>query len=73
MIPLATGAWNVRTLMDSAWSDRPHRRTALVGKERNRYGIQMAALNVTRFKEVGEIKAVGAGYTFFWRKGVKQE
>ena len=48
--------------MDSAGSDRPQRRTALVG----RYGIEIAALSETRLAEIGEIKEVGAGYTFFW-------
>ena len=68
MIPLKIGAWNVRTLMDSAGSDRPRRRTALVGIELGRYGMEIAALSDTRF---AEIKEVGAGYTFFWsgRKG----
>ena len=33
VIPLKIGAWNVRTFMDSAGSDRPQRRTALVGRE----------------------------------------
>ena len=60
------GAWNVRTLMDNAGSDRPQRRTALVGRELGRYDIQIAALSETRFADVGEIKEVGAGYTFFW-------
>ena len=71
MIPLKIGAWNVRTLMDSAGSDRPQRRTALVGREFVRYGIEIAALSETRFAEIGEIKEVGTGYTFFWsgRKG----
>ena len=50
--------------MDSAWSDRPQRRTALVRRELGRYWIEIAALSETRFAEVGEIK-VGAGYTFF--------
>ena len=50
--------------MDSAGSDRPQRRTALVGRELGRYGIQIAALSETRFADVGEIKEVGAGYTF---------
>ena len=36
------------------------------------YGIQIAALSETRFSEVGEIKEVGAGYTFFW-SGRKSE
>ena len=52
--------------MDSAGSDRPPRRTALVGRELGRCGIEIAALSETRFAEIGEIKEVGAGYTFFW-------
>ena len=60
------GAWNVHTLMDSAGSERPQRRTALVGRKLGRYGIEIAALSETRFAEKGEIKEVGAGYTFFW-------
>ena len=66
MIPLKIGAWNVRTLMHSAGSDRPQRRTALVGRELGRYGTEIAALGETRFEEIGEIKEVGDGYTFFW-------
>ena len=66
------GAWNVRTMMDSAGSDRPQRRTALVGRELGRYGIKIAVLSATRFSDVGEIKEVGAGYTFFW-SGRKSE
>ena len=48
--------------MDSAGSDRPQRRTALVGRGLGRYGIEKAALSETRFAEIGEIKEVGAGY-----------
>ena len=66
MIPLKIGAWNVSTLMDSAGSDRPQLRMALVGRELSRYGIEKAALSETRFAEIGEIKEVGAGYTIFW-------
>ena len=60
--------------MDSAGPDRPQRRTALVGRELGRYGIEIrvAALSETRFAEIGEIKEVGAGYTFFW-SGRKSE
>ena len=72
MIPLNIGAWNVRTLMDSAGSDRPQRRTTLVGRELGRYGIEIAALSEIRFAEIGEIKEVGAGYTLFW-SGRKSE
>ena len=39
-----------------------------MGRELGMYGIQIAALNETRFADVGEIKEVGAGYTFFWRR-----
>ena len=46
-------------------SGRPHCRTALVGEELGRYGIQMA-LTETRFAEVRAIQKVGARYTFFW-------
>ena len=59
--------------MDSAGSDRPQRRTALVGRELGRYGIEIAALSETRFAEIGEIKEVGAGYTFFWSGRKTQE
>ena len=52
--------------MDSAGSDRPQRRTAIVGRELGRYGIQIAVLSETRLEDVREIKEVGAGYTFFW-------
>ena len=46
--------------MDSTGSDRPQRRTALVGRELGMYGIQIAALSETRFADVTEIKEVGA-------------
>ena len=72
IIPLRIGTWNVRTLVDSAGSDRPQRRTALVGRELWRYGNQIAALSETWFADVGEIKEVGAGYTLFW-SGRKSE
>ena len=65
MIPLTTGAWNVRTLMDSAGSDKSQRRTALVGREVDRYNVEIAALSETRLAEEGLLKEVGAGYTFF--------
>ena len=48
--------------MDSAGSDKSPRRTALVGREFGRYGIQTAAPSKTRFADIGEIKEV-AMYT----------
>ena len=77
MIPLKIGTWNVRTLMDNSGSDRPQRRTALVGRELGRYGIEIASLSETRFAEIGEIKLTLAIHSFGVdvkvRRGVKQE
>ena len=44
-----------------------------MGRELGRYGIQIAALSETRFADVGEIKEVGAGYTFFWSRRKSKE
>ena len=49
--------------MDSACSDRPQQRTALVGRELDRYKVEIAALSDTRLAEEGLLKKVGAGYT----------
>ena len=72
-ITLTIGAWNVRTIMDSSGSDRPQRRTALVGRELDRYKVKIAALNETLLAEEGLLKEVGAGYTFFWSGRKKEE
>ena len=73
VIPLAIGAWNVRTLIDSAGSDRPQRRAAPVGRELDWYKVEIAALSETRLAEEGLLKEVGAGYTFFWSGRKKNE
>ena len=62
--------------MDSDRSDRPQRRTALVGKKLGRYKMEIAALSETRLTVIGEIKEIGAVYTFLdrrVRRGVKQQ
>ena len=46
----------MRTLIDSAESDRSERRTALVDRELGRYDIQIAALSETRLADVGRSK-----------------
>ena len=43
-----------------------------MGRELGRYGIQIALLSETWFADVGEIKQVGAGYTF-WSGGKSEE
>ena len=63
----------MRTLTDSAGSDRPQRRTALVGRELDRYKVEIAALSETRLAEEGLLKEVGAGYTFIWSGRKKEE
>ena len=70
---LTIGAWNVLTLMDSSNSDRPERRTALVGRGLDRYKVKIAALSETRFPEEGLLNEVGAGYTFFLSGRKKEE
>ena len=72
-ILLTIDAWNVRTLMDSSGSDRPQRRIALVGRELDRYKVEIAAQSETRLPEEGLLKEVGAGYTFFWSGRKKEE
>ena len=73
VIPFTIGAWNVRTLIDSSGSDRPQRKTALVGREHERYKVEITALSETRLAEEGFLKEVGAGYTFFWSGRKKEE
>ena len=60
------GAWNVRTLLDRASTNRPERRTALIASELDRYNVQIAALSETRLAEQGNLTEQSAGYTFFW-------
>ena len=73
VIPLTIGAWNVRTLVDSSGSDRPERRTALAGRELDRYKVEIAALGESRLAEEGLLKEVGAGYAFFCCGRKKEE
>ena len=59
--------------MDSSGSGRPERRTALVGRELDRYKVEIAAVSENRLAEEGLLKEVGAGYTFFWSGRKKDE
>ena len=63
--------WNVRTLLPDTRPSpsRPERRTALIASELGRLGIDIAALQETRFADEGRIDEVG--YSFFW-KGVNE-
>ena len=59
--------------MDSAGSDSPQWRTALIGRELDINKVEIAALNETRLAEEGLLKEVGNGYTFFWSGRKKEE
>ena len=63
----------MRTLMDSAGSNRPQRKTTLVGGKLDRYKVEIAALSETRLAEEGLFKEVCAGYTIFWSGRNKEE
>ena len=63
---LTVGALNIRTLMDTANSDRPERRSALVCRELARFNIDVAALSETRLADEGNIQETAAEYTIFW-------
>ena len=51
---LILASWNVRTLLDN--EERPERRTALISRELERYKIDIAALQETRFSDKGKLK-----------------
>lgn len=59
------GAWNVHTLMDSATSDRPERRTAIIARELRRCQTDIATL--------WQLKEQKCGYTFFWKEKATNE
>ncbi|XP_029640497.1 uncharacterized protein LOC115215473 [Octopus sinensis] len=61
------GCWNVRTLLNSESNKRyPVRRSALIGKETQRYAMDIVALSETRFLWQGNFAEKSRGYTFYW-------
>ena len=46
---------------------RPHRRTAIIALELERFNMDIVALSETRISGEGSLTEVGGGYTFFWR------
>ena len=60
---LVVGAWNVRTLLETK---RTHARpSAIVARELDRYGLDIAALSETRILGESMFEEIGGGYTFF--------
>ena len=56
-----------------AQTDHSVEQTALVGRELDRYKVEIAALSETRLAEEGLLKEVGVSYTFFWSGHKKEE
>ena len=60
--------------MDNAGSDRPQRRTALVGRELDRYKVKIAALSEIRLAEEGLVKEIrSSGVDARKMSGVEKE
>lgn len=57
----------MRTLIDSATSNRPDRRTALIAQQLLRFSVDIAALSETRLAGEGSLREIGSQYTFFWK------
>ncbi|KAI8499112.1 hypothetical protein Bbelb_228760 [Branchiostoma belcheri] len=53
-------------MQDSAESNRPQRRTALVARELAKLNIDIAAISEVRFADQGSLVEQGAGYTLYW-------
>ena len=53
-------------MLDTAVSNRPQRRSALVAHELSCLNIDIAALSEVRFPDTGSLKEQGAGYTLYW-------
>ena len=60
---LVVGSWNVRTLVESRRTK--FRPSAIVARELDRYGIDIAALSETRVLDSYNFEEPGSGYTFF--------
>ncbi len=56
---------NIMTMLNSADSNRPQRRSALVAHELSHLNIDIAALSEVRFLDTGSLKEHGT-YTLYW-------
>ena len=53
-------------MLNTAKSNRPQRRSALVAHELSRLNIDIAALSEIRLPDTGSLKEQGTGYTLYW-------
>ena len=64
-IKLNLASWNIRTMLDRTYTERPERRSAIISKVLSNYQIDIAALSEVRFAESGCIREE-SGYTIYW-------
>ena len=62
MKKITVATWNVQTMLDRG--NRPERRTALIARELQLFGVEIAALQETRFEAQGQLQE--EDYTFSW-------
>ena len=62
MKKITVATWNVRTMLDR--DSRPERRTALIARELQLFGIEIAAHQETSFEAQGQLQE--EDYNFFW-------
>lgn len=63
----------MHTLMDSATSDWPEKRTKIIAREIRRCHISLAALSETRLADERQLKEKKGGYSFFWKEKAAEE
>jgi len=52
-IKLNLASWNIRTMLDCSYAERPERSSAIISKVLSNYQIDIAALSKVRFAESG--------------------
>ena len=63
---LNVACWNVRTMLNTANSNHPEHRSALVAHELSCLTIDKAALSEVHFADEGSLKEHRTGLTLFW-------
>ena len=63
---LKVACLNVRAMLDTAYSNRPERCSALIAHKLSRLNVDIAALSEVCFPGEGSLQEHGVGYTLFW-------
>ena len=64
-IKLNLASWNIRTMLDRSYTERPERRSAIISRVLSTYNIDIAALSEVRFADSGSIREEN-GFTIYW-------